>query len=143
MNTFCKLHGNSTITHYILCVRKLPLYRKDHWLAPSFFSAKIFISTMVLFSTKIFHVLDRYLHYLLTMISRIGLKKLLGFYFLFILPPSRRYGSRCSSRALFTSWIFFAKCHYSTFVCIWQLLSNHRLIRFKGFVLLITCELCN
>ena len=37
----------------------------------------------------------------------------------------------------------FGFVYRSTFVYIWQLLSNHKLTRFKRFVLQIICKLCN
>ena len=38
---------------------------------------------------------------------------------------------------------FFEFWYYSTFVVIWQLISNHELIRLKRFILSFNVKLCN
>jgi len=48
------------------------------------------------------------------------------------------------ARALFTSKKFYLQNrNSSTFVCIWQILSNHVLTRLKRFISQITDKLCN
>ena len=45
--------------------------------------------------------------------------------------------------ALFCFNFFLQNGHCSIFICIWQILSNHRLTKFKKFVSQITVKVCN
>jgi hypothetical protein len=61
----------------------------------------------------------------------------------------REWSRRCNlySRIMIlgTVWMpkFLSKCYCSVFVVIWQILSNHGLIRLKRFVSSISSKLCN
>ena len=49
----------------------------------------------------------------------------------------------CHFKGLFRWWIFLQNDIVAVFVVIWQLVSNHSLIRFKRFVSWISSKLCN
>jgi hypothetical protein len=55
----------------------------------------------------------------------------------------RRRGKASLVMSIWALSKFLAKCNCSIFVVIWQLVSNHGLIRLKRFVSSISSKLCN